>query len=117
MHASMLAIDGRVTSVWDMIRSAGRLWVDLGGSLLRKGIFLARRARSYSELVKRLPTTRAAKMPKVIGRKMLIELVVSSIITSSEKVRRVYAESIALAPVSTKVTAVIFGTQPSHGRV
>ena len=54
-------------------------------------------------------------MAKVMGRKILIDEVVSSIITSREKVSRVYEESIAPAPVSTNVTAVIFGAPPSAG--
>ena len=58
---------------------------------------------------------RAVKMAKVMGRKILIDEVVSSIITSREKVSRVYEESIAPAPVSTNVTAVIFGAPPSAG--
>ena len=69
--------------------------VDSGASLRKKGIFLERIARSYSELVKKLPTTRAVNIVNIIGRNTLMDDVVSSMITSSEKVRRVYDESMA----------------------
>jgi len=89
-----------------MILEAGRSAVSYGAMLFKNGIFFERMARSYREFVNQLPTTRAVKMAMVIGVKMLIELVVSSMTTSREKVRRVYADSIAPAPINTKVTAM-----------
>lgn len=45
-------------------------------------------------------------MPIIMGKKMLIDEVVSSMITTSEYVRRQYELSIAPAPTKTNVHAV-----------
>ena len=58
--------------------------VALGTSSFNTGIYFMRIALAYRDLVKILPTLRATRIPNVIGTKMLIEDVVSSMITTRQ---------------------------------
>ena len=60
------------------------LAVSLGISSFNTGIYFMRIALAYRDLVKMLPTLRATKIPNVIGTKMLIEEVVSSMMTTRQ---------------------------------
>ena len=60
------------------------LAVCLGISSFNTGIYFMRIALAYRDLVKMLPTLRATKIPNVIGTKMLMDDVVSSMITTRQ---------------------------------
>lgn len=77
---------GRLMTSLAIIVLALRFLVDSGGVARKKGICFMRNARSYSDGLSKFQTALAVIIPIIIGIKMLIEEVVSSMITTSEYV-------------------------------
>jgi len=75
--------------------------VDFGILFRIIGTYFDLSAYSYRERLKTLATTNDTAMPSVIGKKLLIDCVVSSMIIQIEYVHLQYEAVIAAAPITT----------------